>query len=159
MAILDNQRHERFAQALAAGKTADEAYQEAGYAPNRGNAIRLKTNESVAKRVEELKSRIADGVVLSRQWVIERLVENAERAMQVEAVKDSSGKPTGEYRYEGSVANRALELLGKEIGMFVDRKEIRTGKLADLSDDELATIATGSGERTAPAPGNPPKPH
>ena len=54
---------------------------------------------------------------------MERLIENANRALQVEAVTDREGKPTGEYRYEGSVANRALELLGKEVGMFVDRIE------------------------------------
>jgi hypothetical protein len=36
-------------------------------------------------------------------------------------VLDRDGRPTGEYRYEGQVANKALELLGKEIGMFVDR--------------------------------------
>jgi hypothetical protein len=30
----------------------------------------------------------------------------------------------GEYVYNGSVANKALELLGKELGMFIDRKEV-----------------------------------
>ena len=33
-------------------------------------------------------------------------------------------KPTGEYRYDGNVANRALELLGKQQGMFIDRHEV-----------------------------------
>jgi len=28
-----------------------------------------------------------------------------------------------EYTYQGSVANRALEFLGKEIGMFTERRE------------------------------------
>lgn len=56
MPILTNPRHERFAQALAAGKTADEAYQEAGYKANRHNASRLKTNEHVGARVAELQA-------------------------------------------------------------------------------------------------------
>jgi len=30
----------------------------------------------------------------------------------------------GQYVYNGSVANKALELLGKELGMFIDRKEV-----------------------------------
>jgi hypothetical protein len=46
-------------------------------------------------------------------------MENANRAMQ--AVPASEG---GEYRYDGAVANRALELLGKEIGMFIDRSKV-----------------------------------
>ena len=50
------------------------------------------------------------------------LVENVKRALQIEEVK-LRGVPTGEYRYEGSVANRALELIGKELGLFVDRSE------------------------------------
>jgi hypothetical protein len=29
-------------------------------------------------------------------------------------VLDRDGRPTGEYRYEGQVANKALELLGKK---------------------------------------------
>jgi hypothetical protein len=37
---------------------------------------------------------------------------------------DEGGKPTGEYRYDGKVANRALELLGKQQGMFIDRHEV-----------------------------------
>ena len=51
---LSNPRHEAFAQALAKGLTADAAYAEAGYRPNRGNAVRLKANESVQRRVAEL---------------------------------------------------------------------------------------------------------
>lgn len=138
MAVLSNARHERFAQELAAGKTADEAYQLAGFRPNRGNATRLKANESVMKRVAELQGRIADGVVLTKQWVIERLIENVERALQAQPVLDREGRPTGEYTYEGSVANRALELLGKEQGMFVDRKEVgKPGEFERMNADEL----------------------
>jgi hypothetical protein len=58
----------------------------------------------------------------TRAWVLERLAENVRRAMRIEAVT-LRGVPTGEYRYEGSVANRALELLGKELGLFVERSE------------------------------------
>jgi phage terminase small subunit len=111
MPVLTNAKHERFAQELAAGKTADEAYEAAGYAQNRGNAIRLKANESVAARVAELQQRAADGVVLTRQWVIEQLIDNVTQA-----------KKSGE-KIDGATANRALELLGKELGMFVERVE------------------------------------
>jgi hypothetical protein len=58
----------------------------------------------------------------TRAWVLERLAENVRRAMQIEPVT-LRGLPTGEYRYEGSIANRALELLGKELGLFVERIE------------------------------------
>ena len=55
---------------------------------------------------------------VSQDWVIERLVDNFERAMQVRPVMDARSKPTGEYTYHGAVANRAPELRGKHLGMF-----------------------------------------
>lgn len=168
MPTLKNAKHERFAQELASGKTADEAYQCAGYQPSRKNASRLKANEDIQARIEELLSRAADGVVLSKQWVLERLVENANRAMQAVAVNNGDGEPTGEYRYEGSVANRALELVGKELGMFVERKEVgQPGDFDRMSDDELraelgALVASGTSGDDAEGqgvkrPGNPSK--
>ena len=48
MGPLTNQRHERFAQAWAEGKTATEAYVLAGYKANDGNASRMKGNERIS---------------------------------------------------------------------------------------------------------------
>ena len=79
MPQLQNARHERFAQELAKGKSADEAYQAAGYSENRGNASRLKANENVAARVAELQERAAVKVDLTVADIIEEL-EEARRA-------------------------------------------------------------------------------
>jgi phage terminase small subunit len=54
MPALINTRHERFAQALAQLKTAQEAYIEAGYKPNRGNASTLKSKQIIRSRVREI---------------------------------------------------------------------------------------------------------
>ena len=75
----------------------------------------MKANENIVARVAELQARAVEGVILTREWVIERLIENANRAMEL---KDGSVA-------NGSVANRALELLGKELGMFVEHSENR----------------------------------
>lgn len=40
--------------AAITGITADQAYAEAGFKPDRRNATRLKANESIVKRVAEL---------------------------------------------------------------------------------------------------------
>jgi hypothetical protein len=45
--ILKNERHELFAQKLAEGKTATEAYQLAGFRPSRKNASRLRAKEDI----------------------------------------------------------------------------------------------------------------
>ena len=132
MPALQNPKHERFAQELAKGLTADKAYEAAGFKPNRGNAATLKQKESISTRVVELLSEreaihaqaTAEAIkstALTKEWVIQTLMENVARAMQTVEVKRADGTGTGEFQYQGSVANKALELLGKELGMFVDR--------------------------------------
>lgn len=75
MPVLENARHERFAQALATGKTADEAYIEAGYKANRGNAATLKANQSIADRVAEILQRGADRAEINEEMVLRELAK------------------------------------------------------------------------------------
>ena len=161
MPVLSNPRHERFAQELAKGASATEAYETAGYRPNRGNATTLKQDQSISIRVAEIlqereqihaqgTAEAIERVALTKEWVIANLMKNVERASQARAVTDDVGNPIGEYKYEGSVVNRGLELLGKELGMFVDRTEDVTAKrtseqiYARLSQ----IIAAGNAERS-----------
>jgi len=129
---LSNPKHERFAQELAKGKSADESYALAGFSPNRGNASVLKHKQNILDRVTEIlderesihaqaTAEAIKSTALTKAWVIETLMDNVAKAMQAKAMTNDDGEPIGEYQYQGSVANKALELLGKEIGMFVDR--------------------------------------
>jgi phage terminase small subunit len=82
-------------------------------------------------------------------------MQNAERALQNEAVKGPDGRVI-EYRYNGAVANRALELLGREIGMFIERHEMGTaGDFARMSDEELRHVALLALGHGAPEGGKP----
>ena len=114
------------------GGNATEAYVQAGFkAKNRHSAEQaasaLLRKVEVAAAIEKQRSamvaKLEEKAEISRQWVLEGLKANYERAMTAEAVLDAKGKPTGEYTYNGSVANRSLELIGKEIGMFVEKSE------------------------------------
>jgi len=97
-------------------------------------AARLLKNANIASEIAKMQDALAEKSSIDAQWVLEKLKENHARAMQAEPILDSKGKPTGEYRYDGAVANKALELIGKHIGMFVDRMDLRvnpgTGVLA-----------------------------
>lgn len=151
MPILENPRHEKFAQELAKGKTADEAYQIAGYKANRGNATTLKQQQSISIRVAELlaereqihgqaTARAVERTGLTKEWIIEVLRTNIQRGLQAQQMTNDDGEPIGDFKYEGSVVNRAAELLGKELGMFVDRKEVgKPGEFEEMSADELRT--------------------
>ena len=63
MAVLDNTQHERFAQAIAKGKTQTDAYLAAGYKTTtkaaKANAARLIANDAVKARINEIKAKAA----------------------------------------------------------------------------------------------------
>lgn len=161
MPALKNARHEMFAQNIAAGMSLRDAYRNANVGVAQDKCIpevasRLKSNPRVAARIKELNDarmkieakstakameRVVEKTALTKEYVITRLIENAERAMQAVPVKNAKGEETGVYRYEGSVANRALELLGKELGLFVDRKEVGApGEFADVDARTLRQV-------------------
>lgn len=92
MPTLSNPRHERFAQALVAGKTADEAYAEAGYKANRGNASTLKANQSVADRVAEILAAAAKRTEITAADVLAELAKMGFSNMLDYTATDSSGR-------------------------------------------------------------------
>ena len=59
MTLLDNPRHERFAQELATGLPQTTAYMRAGYRPDRRHASRLASNGDVQARVQEFQVETA----------------------------------------------------------------------------------------------------
>ncbi|MCA1458419.1 hypothetical protein I6F35_35495 [Bradyrhizobium sp. BRP22] len=74
---------------------------------------------------------------VTREWIIGKLVENLERSMRARPVRSEDGEDSGEV-YQGSVANKALEILAKIEGHMVDRKEVgRPGDFSGMTDDEL----------------------
>lgn len=80
MPVLKNQRHERFAQALFEGKSASEAYVIAGYAYNEGNACRLKGNEQVRERLDELQGKAAERTEITVAGISKKLLAIAQKA-------------------------------------------------------------------------------
>lgn len=100
-----------------------------GYAESnaRYQASRLLTYPHVRAEIEKLIEARAEQTEVDRRFVIEGLKENFHRAMEHKPVLDRKGEPTGRYMYSGSVANKALELLGKSLAegsMFLDKVEL-----------------------------------
>jgi hypothetical protein len=79
-----------------------------------------------AEVVPDAKAEIGQAKV-TPQWVMTCLAENVEVCLGQRAA------PDGTYTYNPQAANRALELLGNEIGMF------------DRSLHRLRTISTNMG--------------
>lgn len=123
---------------------ATQAAIRAGYSAHSAASIgeeNLRKPE-IAAAVAEGQDALAEQAGITAQWVLDRLKENVERAMQATPVLDRDGEPTGEYIYAGSVANGALRLLGQHLGMFKERVELSgklgltLAKLAELAGDD-----------------------
>jgi hypothetical protein len=74
MGILTNPRHELFAQELAKGKSATEAY-TLGYKPCRQNAARLMTNDNIRARLDELQGAVARSTKVTVESICRELDE------------------------------------------------------------------------------------
>lgn len=112
MPALTNPKHERFAQLLAKGKTADEAYAEAGYKPHRGNAATLRANQSVSDRLSELLERAAVRTEITVASITERLLTIATKAEKSEDAPMLS------------VARASLMDAAKLNGLIVDKSKV-----------------------------------
>jgi hypothetical protein len=180
MPTLRNPRHERFAQALAEGKSQQKAYVAAGYSATsaRANASTLlKRNASISKRVQELlearraieEQALAATVAetkADRLWVERQLLAVVERSMQATPVLDRSGAhayvqtPEGRlaaaFTFDASAAVRALHLLGLEHGMFRHRVDHSANPFDILSVPDLVAFRDAllalKRERETPTP-------
>jgi len=135
MGLLTNARHERFAQEIVKGTPVRKAYTIAGYPANRGNASRLRLHQGIKARIDELRAQKTAAVELAQLtaaeragvdqfWVMRNLRRNAVLAAR---------------RGDTAASNRAAELIGKHLNMFVDRKEIQFSYVDD-ADEYLAKL-------------------
>lgn len=151
--MLKNAKHEHFAQLVSNGENLTRAYVLAGYSENGAvqSARRLLTNAQICERIAHLRAikeqehaasvkQVVKDAAIDKAWVMSQLVENVRMAKQAEPVLDQEGNPVGEYKQNINAANKALELLGKEIGMFVDRKEVRSGPLDGMAPEDLKAL-------------------
>lgn len=120
---------------------ATQAAIRAGYSENTAYSIgheNLKKPE-IAEAIEKALQKRAKRVEVSQDWVLENLKKVFERCMQEEAVTDKDGNFTGVFNFKDSGANKSLELIGRHLGMFIDKKEI-SGTLGLRHEDALKEL-------------------
>lgn len=107
MAVLKNAKHERFAQGLAQGMTADEAYVEAGYKAHRGNASTLRANQNVLDRISELQHKAAERAVVTVEDIARQLDEDREFARKNGAASAAVAATLGKAKVLGLVVEKS----------------------------------------------------
>lgn len=121
-----NPKQLRFVKEYLVDRNGAQAAIRAGYSKHTARTIanQLLTKLDIRAAVQRGEDELTKSTQLTREYVINGLQANAERAMQYREVLDKDGKPTGEFKYEGQVANRAYELLGKTLNMFTETRRI-----------------------------------
>ncbi len=93
---------------------AAEAARESGYSlkASREAGFQLLQRPAVAAEVKRVQDKLERESVVDAKYVIRNLKATVERCMPAEGTFDSAG------------ANKALESLGRMLGLFVDKHEI-----------------------------------
>lgn len=125
-------KQQRFVDEYCLDLNATQAAIRAGYSQKTAKQMGSEnlSKPDIAAAIQVRQQVRAERSELNEAWILDHLRENVERSMVAIPVRslDRDTKQmveTGEYVYQGNVANKALELIGRHRGMFVERSEIR----------------------------------
>jgi phage terminase small subunit len=124
-----NAKHILFVNDYMISQNVTESYQkvyECSVEAARKNGSRLMTNDDIrseiARRQEAINKKVEADTGVSITWVLDNFKWVAERCMAPEPMYDKEGNIV-EWRFDSSGANKALESIGKYLGMFKDKIE------------------------------------
>lgn len=116
-------KQQRFVEEYLVDLNATQACVRAGYSKKTAQRIGSEnlSKPLIAAEIKKGSKIITEKTEVSAESIVTRLNILANRCMQAEPVTDKDGNPIGDYKFDSSGANKALELLGKTKAMFVDK--------------------------------------
>lgn len=139
-------KQRRFCEGIASGLSQKDAAICAGYSRQSADqqASALMNHPNVARRLEELHRPSGEMARVDAEWITRQLILIYCQAMRGVPVLDRDGNPTGARVRNFAGALRALELLGKRLGMFVtsvqETRRDELPELAHLTADQRASL-------------------
>jgi len=118
-------KQEVFCREYIVDLNATQAALRAGYSQKTAQRI---GSENLSKpliqgRVTELMQERVERVQIDADWVLKSAKQVFDRCMQQEDVTDREGGSTGEWKFEHSGANKALEIIGKHVKVNAFNKD------------------------------------
>jgi len=143
MPTLKNPRHERFAQLLASGKNATDAYELAGYNRDAGNGCNLAKTEEITSRVQELtaekfrREQEASAIAAERCAITKQSLTEMALDIYKQAKRDG----------QNAAAMTAVKEIGILTGIRIERRESGApGEFAEIENmtaEELEAFIAG----------------
>lgn len=136
-----NNKHELFCREYVVDYNGTQAAIRAGYSKKTAHvqASALLRNPKVLTRVRELQKEQTERLAISQDWVVLQLVDVVQKSKDPIPVmewdyEEKKLVKTGEYSFDSKGATKALELLGKHLGMYTDKMEVSTAGVTILND-------------------------
>ena len=125
---------------------ATQAAARAGYSVRtaRSQGQRMLTKVDIEAAIQVATEARSKRTEIDQDWVVNELAGVVAQGRAAVEVLTREGESTGEYTANLSAANKALELLGRHLGMFLDRQEV------DVRVYGRFVIGTGYGEPEEP---------
>ncbi|NSZ73327.1 terminase small subunit [Agrobacterium tumefaciens] len=134
MPVLKNARHEQFAQGLAKGMSATEAYAAAGYKGDRKAASNLWTNMDIKERVTELQSKAVKKVEITVDSLASELEEARAMALKEKQTSAAVSATMGKAKLFG------LGVEHRRMSGTIQIVNITIEQLSVLTRDELTLL-------------------
>ena len=140
---------------------ATQAAIRAGYSERTASRIgpQLLGKNCVREAIEKAQAKRARRVEVTQDYVLSNLVEVVERTMQRAPVLDRKGEQVTDeegravWTFDAKGANRALELLGKHLGIFTDkiRAEVSGPDGGPMASEIVVRFVEPGGEQSGEA--------
>lgn len=140
---------------------ATQAAIRAGYSERTASRIgpQLLGKTCVREAIEKAQAKRARRVEVTQDYVLSNLVEVVERTMQRAPVLDRKGEQVTDeegravWTFDAKGANRALELLGKHLGIFTDkvRAEVSGPDGGPVASEIVVRFVEPGGEQSGEA--------
>lgn len=139
-----------FVQEYIVSLNATQAAKKAGYSAKTAKSVGQEnlTKPDIQKAIQAALRDRSERTQVDADYVIKNLTEIVERSMQRAPVYDMRGRQVRDengnnlWRFDARGANKALELLGKHLGMFVDKKEISGPDGKSLMPPNISVVFT-----------------
>ena len=135
MGELQRKQHELFCQEYVVDYNGTQAAIRAGYSDKsaRQQATRLLANAAILARVRELQQDQVRRLAITQDYVVLQLMDTYRCCREPTPVLEWDPEAremveSGKYQFDSKGALRALELIGKHLGMYQDRLKVE-GKL------------------------------
>ena len=137
MAPLSNIRQEKFVQGLFEGKSATQAYADAGYKPHQGNSSRLRWYETVQGRLAELQEAACKNSEITVESLMQELEDLRAKAVSCEQYAAGVRAVSEKIKLSGLAAPERIEVKQTDFDETMSPEEI------------LAKVAQEAGPRAA----------